>query len=174
MEGDGRVNDFRVYDTADGFSYAPFDGNTGKWAYSAESAYLVRHRESVGNNPSLILEVWEKSGKNLKLAWTLELPDNEIAYLQLNSTGQWLSYGCGGQCKVIRLEDCVDYVSSAFDLYYEDGMFHGRFVGDNQQYHFADLGRKELLQKAEAFAAGNSVVRSLTEEELAKYNLKEQ
>lgn len=169
LESSARVNDFRLYDTKTGYSYQPFADNTGRWSYSPKTGYLVRHVESTGNNPSLRLEILQRRDKELVPTASLELPDNSVEALKIDSTGRYLSLVSGGRSRICRLEDRMDMLNAAGGLYYESGALYGLVMYGDYQYRIPMYDTDALRRLAAEALTSPVSTRVLTEEEAAQY-----
>lgn len=170
LENGSRVNDFRLYDTVKGFLYPPFSDNTGIWAYSAKTGYLVRHVESTGNNPSLYLEIWKKKTE-LTQCGRFELTDNCVDAMFIDSSGEYLSVVSDGRSRIFRLKDQTGILDAAGQLYYEAEMLYGLTLYGQYQYQLPVYSTTVLRQWAKDALTSPVSVRTLTEEEAKQYTV---
>lgn len=171
LENGSRVNDFRLYDTVKGYMYPPFSDNTGIWAYSPKTGYLVRHVESTGNNPSLYLEIWQKKNTELVRCGRFELTDNRVDAMSIDSNGQYLSLVSDGRSRIFRLKDQTDILDAAGQLYYEAEMLYGLTLYGQYQYQIPMYGTTVLRQLAKDALTSPVSIRTLTDEEAKQYTV---
>ena len=169
LENQSRIGDFKMYDTRRNFAFNPSADNTGIWAYSPESGYLVRHIESTGNHPSLYLEVWKRDGRKLTLCGSIDIPSQFLRNLRLDSTGEYLSFTCDGESFVYALKDmrCVLHIRGA--VYQENRKLYGITRYGDYQYSIPLHSTDTLLKLVETVLTSPVSRLTLTKEELAKY-----
>lgn len=164
-----RVRDFSVYDCAAEKVILMPDSNTGKWVYSEESGYLVRHIEESGNHSSMELEVLKRKKDDFTSVAILSLPSNYVERLHLDTTGQWLSVTSNGHTEVYNLKTMEKWLDAQCSLYYEGGSLYGYVAWGGEQYCFTP-GDREALQSYVRDAVTDSWgVRTLTDEERKRY-----
>lgn len=169
LENSSRVNDFRLYDTEKGSLYPPFSDNTGIWAYSPATGYLVRHVESTGNNPSLYLEIRQKKNAELVRCGRVELTDNRVDALSVDSSGQYLCVVSDGCSRILRLKDQSALLDVAGQLYYEAEKLYGLTLYGRYQYQIPMYSTTLLRQLAKEALTSPVSVRTLTDEEARQY-----
>lgn len=172
LESDARVHDFHLFDTVRQQSVFPFADNTGAWAYAPETGYLARHIESTGNNPGLYLEVWQIGDGKAELRGRIDLPENRVDHLTMDSTGKWLSVGCGGS-RVYALKDLSLMLDVGCPVYLEKDAVYGYTVYGSYQYTMPLYDAGQLREAAIDALTGPLGMRTLTGEERKLYEISE-
>lgn len=171
LQSDARVDDLRIYDTLRDSSFPPFADNTGLWAYSPETGYLVRHIESTGNHPSVYLEVRKRKGQEFVLCGRIDLPENRVSDLSLDSAGQHLSFSSGGRSFVYALEDMKQILNVQGQLYLEAEALYGRTGFGDYRFYMPMHDTVTLLQLAEEALSSPVGRYVLTEEEKQRFSI---
>lgn len=171
LERDSRIDDFRIYNTRkDKFVTTP-DGNTGAWAYSPATGYLVRQPESAGNNASLQLEISRVKNGKVTVSSTVDLPSKNVWNLRIDSEGKTLSYGCEARSYVYLLDSCELLLNVDGEIYMEGNTLFGSAVYGDYQYMIPLHDTAQLLPMAQDALCGPRGIRTLTEEEQKYYSL---
>lgn len=164
------VMDFAVWDVKTGkTAYQPTD-NTGPWAYHAGSGYLMRQKETSGNHETWEMEWLRRKDGAFESLGTITLPGLTVDDLHLDSAGEYVSCSASGITRVYRLRDQRLTLSAEAPLFYEAGAFRSSLLWGEKQYTAPFLEGQALRSFAVDMITGDGGVRTLTEEEEARYS----
>jgi len=168
------VMDFALWSVRDRAICWQPDENTGLWAWSAESGYLVRHKEISGNYDTSQLMVYRMNDGQPEAVSALPLPERDVWSLTLDSTGQWLSVSAGDTSLIYRLSD-MEKQLQVIDcpLFYENGMLWDRYAFGPVCYSFPFLEGDGLHAHVQEALTGVTGVRTLSEDEKNRYSFSE-
>ena len=164
------VSDFEFWDTSaeTGF-WHPVD-NTGLYAYSPVSGYLVRQVEVSGNHPTGELEVLRASGRSFSHWGVIALQGLDITNCTLDSTGEYLSVTVDGRTLVYRLKDMSPILDvTDCPLRFENGVFWGQTAYAGEVFHISMMDGQALRQAATEPITSEIGLRELTHQEKSFY-----
>lgn len=168
-DADARIRDFRMYDTkSETVLYEP-ETNTGNWVYSPESGYLLRHVEESGNIPSLQIEIMKRKNKTFAPVDQIQLTQNWVESLCIDTTGQWLSIVSGGRTMVYHLKGMEKWLDADGSVYYEAGKLYGSTAYGNRLYSIPAADTEYLVTYAREALTGGWGMRTLSEAEEEQY-----
>jgi len=164
------VADFELWDTSAGAGLWRPGDNTGRYAYSPRSGYLVRQVEVSGNHPTGELEVLRASGKSFQQWAVIALQGLNVTDCTLDSTGEYLSVTVDDRTLVYRLGDMMPILDvTGCPLRFEDGGFWGQTAYAAEVYHTPMVDGPTLRRAATEPITSEIGLRQLTRQERNRY-----
>ena len=171
LSGSAYVMDFALWDVkTQRFLFQP-TGNTGAWAYSPKTGYLVRHLETSGSHASLELEISQLKKGQIIQRGRIALPNMSVDALRLDDQGEYLSFTAGSYTRIYRLQDLSAILETTnLPLYLEEGCFYSSTMQGGLVYAMPLLSDDELHAFALSLITSPAGTRTLTLAEQARYS----
>ncbi len=168
------VQDFALWDARHrAFLLQPTE-NTGAWAYSPRTGYLVRHLQTSGNHNTLELEVQQHTQGRLIPCGRIPLSDVNLSGLYLDAKGEVLSFTAGDMTRIYRLKDLSSLLEAAdCPLYYESGALYSQHMMDGELYTLPFLEGEALHAFASNLITTADGQRELSLAERSRYSFEE-
>ena len=164
------VSDFEFWDTGAETGLWHPDDNTGVYAYSPVSGYLVRQAEVSGNHPTGELEVLRASGRSFSHWAVIALQGLDVTNCTLDSTGEYLSVTVDDRTLVYRLKDMSPILDvTDCPLRFENGSFWGQTAYAGEVFHTPVVDGRALRQAATEPITSEIGIRELTRQEKGRY-----
>ncbi len=166
-----RIKDFLIYDAEARRILLEPDSNTGLWAYSPASGYLVREVKLSNDQPTMMVEVFKRKGSGFSPCGTITLPFEEIEYLVLDHSGEWLSILGYDRTLIYRIPSMEEWLNVQCGIYCQGDTLYSATAYGPVHYSIPMYTGGSLRDIARDVLSMPSGLRSLTQAERLRYGI---